>query len=170
MVFCDDGSKDDTVSVVRDYIEKHGLQDRWQLHINEKNLGYAKNFYTAMSLCNTDLIYMCDQDDLWKEDKVEKMNAVMADHPEISLLMCKGGVIDAEGGALHGMLIEESSETGAITSITPDEVLRALRWTGMLMCVRREFLMQWQERVYPAQAPHDFALALCAADSGVFCT
>lgn len=170
VVLCDDGSKDDTVAVVRNYIEKHGLQDRWQLHINEKNLGYAKNFYTAMSLCNTDLIYMCDQDDLWKADKVEKMNAVMDQRQDIALLLCKGGVIDADGEALHGMLIEESNETGAIASVTPEEVLRALRWTGMLMCVRREFLMQWLEKVYPAQAPHDFALALCAADQGAFCT
>lgn len=170
VVLCDDGSKDDTVAVVRNYIEKHGLQDRWKLYLNEENLGYAKNFYKAMSLCNTDLIYMCDQDDLWKADKLEKMNGVMADHPEISLLMCKGGVIDADGGALHGLLIEQSKETGALTSITPAEVLRSLSWTGMLMCIRRDFLNQWQELVCTARAPHDFALALCAADTGVFFT
>ena len=28
VVFCDDGSKDDTVAVVRNYIEKYNLQDR----------------------------------------------------------------------------------------------------------------------------------------------
>ena len=170
VVFCDDGSKDDTVAVVRNYIEKHNLQDRWQLHINEENLGYAKNFYRAMSLCHTDLIYPCDQDDLWKSDKLEKMNRIMADHPEISLLMCKGGVIDAEGGALHGLLIEESKETGDLTPIAPAQVLRSLSWTGMLMCVRKAFLDQWQQMLYPAKAPHDFALALCAADTGVFYT
>lgn len=170
VVLCDDGSKDDTVAVVRNYIEKYSLQECWQLHINEENLGYAKNFYKAMSLCNTDLVYMCDQDDLWKADKLEKMNAVMAERQDISLLLCKGGVIDAEGSALHGMLIEESSESGAITPVTPMEVLRTLSWTGMLMCIRKEFLDKWQQMLYPAKAPHDFALALCAADTGVFYT
>lgn len=170
VVFCDDGSEDDTVAVVRNYIEKHNLQDRWQLHINKENLGYAKNFYRAMSLCQTDLIYPCDQDDLWKADKLEKMNHVMISHPEIALLMCKGGVIDAEGGALHGLLIEESKETGAITPVSPAEILRSLSWTGMLMCIRKEFLQQWQQRVCSARAPHDFALALCAADLGSFYT
>ncbi len=170
VVFCDDGSKDDTVTLVQSYIEKHGLQDRWQLHINEKNLGYAKNFYRAMSLCSTDLIYPCDQDDLWKSDKLEKMNQVMADHPEISLLMCRGGVIDAEGDALHGLLIEQSKETGALSAITPSQVLRSLSWTGMLMCVRKAFLTDWLEYLRSAQAPHDFALALCAADLGSFYT
>lgn len=170
VVLCDDGSKDDTVAIVSNYIEKHNLQGHWQLLINEENLGYAKNFYRAMSLCQTDLIYPCDQDDLWKADKLEKMNAVMKAHPEISLLMCKGGVIDAEGGALHGLLIEESKETGALTPITPPQVLRSLSWTGMLMCIRKEFLEQWQDRVCSARAPHDFALALCAADLGSFYT
>ncbi len=170
VVFCDDGSKDDTVAIVQSYIEKHSLQDRWQLHINEENLGYAKNFYRAMSLCHTDLIYPCDQDDLWKSDKLEKMNAIMASHPEIALLLCKGGVIDAEGGALHGLLIEESKETGALTAISPTDILRSLSWTGMLMCVRKDFLRNWEKTLYPVKAPHDFALALCASDSHAFYT
>ena len=168
VVLCDDGSKDNTVEIVRNYIEKYNLQDKWQLYINEQNLGYAKNFYTAMSLCNTDIIYMCDQDDLWKADKLEKMNRIMEDHSEISLLMCKGGVIDANGDALHGLLISEAKETGVLTPVTPKEVLRSLSWIGMLMCIRRTFFCQWYDLLYPTQAPHDFALALCASDCGAF--
>lgn len=170
VILCDDGSTDDTVAIVRSYIEKHCLQDRWCLFINKENLGYAKNFYRAMSLCHTDLIYLCDQDDLWKTDKLEKMNHVMNSHPEISLLMCKGGVIDAQGEALHGLLIDETKETHALADVTPAQTLRSLSWTGMLMCVRNSFLQQWQHLIYPAQVPHDFALALCAADSGCFYT
>ncbi len=170
VVLCDDGSKDNTVEIVRNYIEKYNLQDKWQLYINEQNLGYAKNFYTAMSLCNTDIIYMCDQDDLWKADKLEKMNRIMEDRSEISLLMCKGGVIDANGDALHGLLISETKETGVLTPVSSKEVLRSLSWTGMLMCIRKEFLDKWRDLLYPAQAPHDFALALCAADLGSFYT
>lgn len=170
VVFCDDGSKDDTVAVVRSYIEKYGLQGCWQLHINEKNLGYAKNFYQAMSMCHTDLVYPCDQDDLWKSDKLAKMNHIMDTHPEISLLLCKGGVMDAEGKPMHGLLISKSKETGEMEQIQPSQVLRSLTWTGMLMCVRRDFLDRWKEILYPVQAPHDFALALCASDLGTFYT
>jgi hypothetical protein len=38
------------------------------------------------------------------------------------------------------------------------------------MCVRKEFLDQWQSVLYSVPAPHDFALALCAADNNTFCT
>lgn len=170
VVMCDDGSKDDTVTIARQYIEKHQLQDRWSVSVNQQNLGYAKNFYHAMSLCGTDLIYMCDQDDIWKADKIERMNRVLADRPEISLLMCKGGVMDAEGKPMHGLLIPESKETGEVAQIQPSQVLYSLSWTGMLMCVRKVFLDRWQEILYPVQAPHDFALALCACDGGTFYT
>lgn len=170
VVMCDDGSKDNTVAVVRAYIEKHQLQERWNISVNQQNLGYAKNFYHAMSLCNTDLIYMCDQDDIWKTDKIEKMNKVMADRPDISLLMCKGGVMDAEGKPVHGLLISESKETEKVEAVQPAVVFRSLSWTGMLMCVRKDFLNRWKDVLHPVQAPHDFALAICASDCGTFFT
>lgn len=170
VVMCDDGSTDDTLAIARDYIERYHLQDCWNVYINDQNLGYAKNFYHAMSLCGTDLIYMCDQDDIWKTDKIEKMNQVMAARPDISLLMCKGGVIDADGEPMHGLLISESKETEAVVPVDSPEVLRSLSWTGMLMCVRSEFFNKWKEILYPIKAPHDFALALCASDYETFFT
>ena len=72
VVMCDDGSKDGTTEIVAEYIKEYGLGDTWELIKNEENLGYAKNFYKAMSLCNTDLIFLADQDDVWELDKIEK--------------------------------------------------------------------------------------------------
>ena len=93
VVFCDDGSKDNTVDMVRNYIEKYHLEDSWFLYENECNLGYAQNFYKAISLCDTDLVFLSDQDDIWKEDKIEKMTTVMEEHPQIDLLSCKYAII-----------------------------------------------------------------------------
>lgn len=168
VIMCDDGSKDNTVDVVKNYIEKHSLQDKWKIYSNEKNLGYAKNFYHAMELCDGDLIYLCDQDDIWKNQKIEKMNKVMAQNPKISLLMCKGGVIDQNGDSLHGVMIKESKDTENLTQITSKEILKALQWTGMLMCVRKTFFQEIKECVSLISSPHDFILALCAADKGEF--
>ena len=36
-------------------------------------MGFKKNFYKVLSLCTGDIIFLCDQDDVWMENKVEAM-------------------------------------------------------------------------------------------------
>lgn len=168
VVLCDDGSSDNTVNIVNEYIKKYSLGDSWKVCKNPQNLGYAKNFYHAMDLCDGDLIYLCDQDDIWKNDKIEKMNKVMEENPNISLLMCKGGVIGADDRELHGMMIKKSEETEKITKISVEDIIRIFDWIGMLMCVRKEFFEQRKSIISVISAPHDFVLALSAADCEQF--
>ena len=168
VVLCDDGSSDNTVNIVNEYINKYSLGDSWKVCKNPQNLGYAKNFYHAMDLCDGDLIYLCDQDDIWKNDKIEKMNKVMEENPNISLLMCKGGVIGADDRELHGMMIKKADETEKVTKISVEDIIRIFDWTGMLMCVRKEFFEQRKSIISEISAPHDFVLALSAADCEQF--
>lgn len=168
VILCDDCSKDNTVEVVRKYIEKYSLQDSWKVYKNEENLGYAKNFYHAMELCDSELIYLCDQDDIWKNDKIEKMNAIMENNSHISLLMCKGGVIDAEGEDLHGLMIKKAKETEQLSQISVENIMHVFDWTGMLMCVRKTFFAERKDIISNIKAPHDFVLALSAADKNCF--
>ena len=168
VVLCDDGSSDNTINLVNEYIDRFSLQDSWRLYKNQENLGYAKNFYHAMELCDCDLIYLCDQDDIWKNDKIEKMNKVMEENSNISLLMCKGGVIDADGEDLHGIMIKKSNETQSLTQISVENILHIFNWTGMLMCVRKSFFDQRKNIISKICAPHDFVLALSAADCNEF--
>ena len=60
VVMCDDSSKDDTVKIIETYIEKYDLQDKWILIENEKNLGYIKNFYKAIDMCDAELVFWSD--------------------------------------------------------------------------------------------------------------
>ena len=170
VVLCDDCSSDGTITAVTEYIRKYSLQDSWQLFKNEKNLGYAKNFYHAMELCEGDIIYLCDQDDIWKADKIEKMNKAMEENPDIALLMCKGGVVDAEGEDLQGLLIKKADQTGEVKQVTVEEIFQVFDWTGMLMCVRKGFFEERKAIISEIPAPHDFVLALSAADRGEFYT
>jgi len=74
---CDDRSSDNTVSVVNAFIEKNGLTGSWSIEINEKNLGYASNFMKALRKTTGDIVFFCDQDDIWVNDRVEKMVDVL---------------------------------------------------------------------------------------------
>jgi len=68
LIIVDDGSKDSTLNIINDYMKK---DRRIKLFQNEKNLGFIKNFEKAISLCSGDYIALADQDDIWKNNKLE---------------------------------------------------------------------------------------------------
>lgn len=84
VVITDDNSSDDTWSILENFQENSGLVVR--LYRNEKNLGYKDNFMRAASLCNSDLIGFCDQDDVWSPNKIERCVLSFSGAP--NLLMC----------------------------------------------------------------------------------
>lgn len=66
---CDDGSTDGTEAIVREY---EAQDERVKLHLNPHNLGYVKNFLEGVKRCTAPYVMLCDQDDIWQKDKVEK--------------------------------------------------------------------------------------------------
>ena len=65
VIVIDDCSKDNTVKVIN---ETYG--SRVQVIVNEGNLGAIKSFEKAISLAKGDILFLCDQDDLWEDNKV----------------------------------------------------------------------------------------------------
>lgn len=63
----DDGSKDDTVSIVKEYQKKH---KNIKLYEGE-NLGFVKSFFELLKLADADYYSYADQDDIWIENKIE---------------------------------------------------------------------------------------------------
>lgn len=96
IVIIDDGSRDNTMYLVRDYADKYP-ECRIRLEQNETNLGYKKNFQKAISLCHGDITFLCDQDDCWFENKVEKMCDLLEEHPEIGVVSTAFVQMDGQG-------------------------------------------------------------------------
>lgn len=64
----DDGSKDNTMCILRNYESQYPSK----LHAfqNENNLGVTINFLSALSRTTMDYVMFCDQDDVWKPNKI----------------------------------------------------------------------------------------------------
>ncbi len=62
----DDGSTDDTVSMIEDYQKKY---DNIHL-IKGKNIGFIKSFFTLLKIAKADYYAYADQDDIWLENKI----------------------------------------------------------------------------------------------------
>ena len=81
----DDRSTDGTYEYVQEYIQTNKL-DKWNVVRNKENKGYSLNFSDAMKESHGDIVFLCDQDDIWHLDKIKVMSEIMNSHPEIQLL------------------------------------------------------------------------------------
>jgi glycosyltransferase involved in cell wall biosynthesis len=86
LVIVDDASSDNTVSILEEYKKR---DNRVRYYVNEKNLGYNKNFEKAFSLASGEHIAISDQDDIWEINKIELM---MKDWPaDTWMIYCLSG-------------------------------------------------------------------------------
>ena len=78
VIICDDKSTDNTINIINRFINK-GYPII--LYKNNKNLGYGLNFIKCINLCNSNFIFLSDQDDVWFNNKVELMINFVKDNP-----------------------------------------------------------------------------------------
>jgi len=80
IIAIDDGSRDRTVALLQEYAAR---DPRIRVIVNERNLGFIRNFEKGCRLATGKWIALCDQDDYWFPEKIEKMVAAIGDHPMI---------------------------------------------------------------------------------------
>jgi glycosyltransferase involved in cell wall biosynthesis len=80
IIAIDDGSTDRTVALLKEYAAR---DSRIRVVINERNLGFIRNFEKGCRLAGGKWIALCDQDVYWFPEKIEKMVAAIGDYPMI---------------------------------------------------------------------------------------
>ena len=85
VVISDDRSTDRTLEVAKEFQQKAPFDVI--VHQNEQQTGFIKNFDKALSLTTGDLVFLCDQDDVWFEHKLETIRDTAIQHPEYSVYM-----------------------------------------------------------------------------------
>ncbi|MCF0049727.1 glycosyltransferase [Dyadobacter sp. LJ53] len=86
LVVCDDRSKDNTIEIIQSFAENCAFPVH--IHVNETNLGSTKNFEKCLSLCTGDIIFLCDQDDKWRPDRVQKQADYLNAHSDKDAVFC----------------------------------------------------------------------------------
>ena len=97
LLFFDDKSTDGTVCLIEDYIKRYDIRE-WRVVVNKKNLGWEKNFTQGINAATGDIIFPCDQDDIWHLDKVKKMTQAFEDNNDILLLTSGYHAFSENGG------------------------------------------------------------------------
>ena len=102
LIVADDQSNDGTLDVIRKALRDAPFPIH--LYTNPERKGYRRNFIEAASFANAPLIAFCDQDDVWRPDKIARMAAAFGD-PEVMLAYHNATVTSRDGtatGRLYG--------------------------------------------------------------------
>jgi len=77
LIICDDSSSDDTVEIARHFAREAGFKVIVDAHTKLRN--YNENFVRAIGQCTGDIVALCDQDDVWTENKLAAAAAEFRD-------------------------------------------------------------------------------------------
>ncbi|MBS1804166.1 MAG: glycosyltransferase family 2 protein [Acidobacteria bacterium] len=95
LIVCDDGSSDSTLEIVTDFARTVSFPVK--IYRNEDRLGSTKNFEKAISLCAGELIALCDQDDRWVPEKLERLSLEFQQDASVGAVFSDGQLIDEDG-------------------------------------------------------------------------
>ena len=93
-IIIDDGSTDNSWSILTEYTEK---DSRIKLHKNKTNIGLTKSLNKGLKLAKGKYIARQDVDDISLATRFEKQLNFLQKHPKIVLASCDIELIDAEG-------------------------------------------------------------------------
>lgn len=148
LVISDDCSNDATVESV------HKFKDsRIKLISNEKNLGLHKNFAQVVNMANGEFVFLCDQDDIWKPEKIRICKSALENH---DLVIHNGIFVDENGKQQNRTIFDYRYPVLSYFSNLIQNTS-----IGACMVLRRSLLARLLP--FPENVPmHDWYIFLCA--------
>jgi len=141
IVICDDGSNDKTIEIIEQFqLENH---NKIALYKNEVNLGSNKNFEKAISICTGEYIFLCDQDDIWKINKVEKVIQYFLDNKHLEGVFSNGDLLNEKGRKFTEKSLWDSVFYMESQLKKPIDLYNLIRFkknmvTGATLCIKKE--------------------------------
>lgn len=166
IIIYDDGSTDQTAQVIADL-----NNPKITYVVNDKNVGYIKNFHQAISKCRGDYIFLSDQDDIWVFNKVERMIEAM-DKEEADLICSNFSLIDGQGKPIdktsypkNRFFKEIDEKTDFLIPIDFDYIVYGNVIQGATFCINRT-VQELYVKLNNNLVYHDHQLLLVASKIG----
>ncbi len=158
ILISDDGSSDTTEKIIECYIKNNRLKNKMILQKNTENKGYAKNFLDTALKATGEIVFFCDQDDIWAKNRVEVMIEHMKKERGINLLCTnlEPFYYEKDTRKWDAKSLASMTNDGTLErcSLTPDNF--HLKRSGCTMCIRKSFLEEIIPYWIPGWAHDDF--------------
>ncbi len=151
----DDGSTDQTLEIVEQFRRESNLAI--SLIRNPKNLGSTLNFESLLHRAKGDIVFLADQDDVWRNDKVERLTELLFRHPKAAFAFSDARLVSADGEPRRMNLWSSIHFAPKSTLLPPPDLFRILVQrnvvTGATMAIRREAIELVPS--FPSEWVHD---------------
>lgn len=150
IVICDDGSTDGTIHILESY--KKAEKANIIIHQNTKKKGSIKNFVQAINLCQGDIIFLCDQDDIWIPHKVKRICDYFLTHDSTDVVFSNASFIDENGDPLWpnkrlwDFYFDKTSQKRCEWGLTTEEFCSASHATGATMAFKSHLICELSPR------------------------
>ena len=147
----DDCSSDGTFQFIEDYIKNNGL-DTWKIMQNKKNKGWELNFWDGIREASGDIVFTCDQDDIWMENKISVSKQYMQ-NSNIGVLVSNYKSFFENGKVKLGHKLKQSD----LFKIKMNATFFDVDYPGCVYCIRKSFYRQI-DAFWKKGYPHDAML------------
>lgn len=164
VIIIDDCSSDGTASIIQEYLTLKKLSN-WQYIKNESRLGYIKNFKKAISKCQGDIILLCDQDDIWEDNKTALLESTFKKNTAIRVLATSASFIDAQNRVMKRsfpVFHFQNVPDGEIRKIELNQIFEKNCFPGCTIAFRKEIALKYL-RAESEYMEHDWTICLIGA-------
>lgn len=155
IIISDDGSTDNTIEIIENFNDS-----RIKIYKNN-HLGFKKNYEFCISKCTGKYIFLCDQDDIWMENKVDTILKYF-EKQKCDCITHDAYVVEEDGNTI----LEESflatkffPKPGIISNIVQS------KYYGCLMAFNRE-LLKYVLPIPESIVSHDYWIGIMADKHG----
>ena len=138
------------INLIKMYIEKYKL-NKWSIERNNINKGWRNNFFYLINKASGDLIFPCDQDDIWYPKKLKVMEGIMEKHHNIDLLVSNYKAFYDNGVEVIG----PNENDGKLVKLKYPCFFFETPNPGCTYCIRKSFanaIIEYWDNNYPHDA------------------
>lgn len=160
----DDLSNDKTIAIIEDFANSAHVPVVFLKP--DRNLGYIKNFEVLSKKALADIIFFCDQDDIWLSNKAELIIQEFKTNPECKMIFSDAYLVDEKLDMIstlwHSIGFKPKREECNLSRVISDNFV-----TGATIAIERNYLLSLLP--FPDNIIHDYWLAVNSiVDNNIF--